>query len=168
MSTARKRKARKARRVVDRDERIAATPETAAKLRPHPMELLLARGRDDGGIDADQWQCAEQIIDAYAAVTPSLGTASADLDRIGGNARNDTMGARAEHLSEIWFAWAQEMLGRWGLTRPVLIVELIESQRHGTSASDALLGRALDLWAKVRHDLAPTRREVSTIMQNGD
>ena len=51
MANARKRKARKARRVVERGERVKATPETIAKLKPHPLELLLARGREDGGIE---------------------------------------------------------------------------------------------------------------------
>lgn len=168
MSTARKRKARKARRVVDPEERHAATPETIAKLHPHPMELLLQRGREHGGIDTDQWQCAEEIVDAYAAVAPALGAVTADLDRIGGNTRSDNMGSYAEHLTEIWFAWAEEMLRRWGRgARPVLIVDLITSDVSGTPVSNALLGSALDMWAKVRHDLAPPAREVSTIRLNG-
>ncbi len=166
-SKAQKRRDRKKAREVNREERIKPTPETAEKLQPHPMELLLQRGREYGGIDTDQWQCAEEIVDAYAAVAPSLGLVSADLDRIGGNARNDNMGPHAEHLTELWFAWALEMRRRWRLKRPVAIVERISSQHVMTPTSAALLGKALDLWAKVRHDLAPSTREVSTIRVKG-
>ncbi|HLG44751.1 MAG TPA: hypothetical protein VKY24_00805 [Reyranella sp.] len=164
MANARKRRARKARRAVNRGDRVKATPETLAKLRPHPLEVLLARGREDGGIDADQLQCAEEIVDAFAAITRGLGIKGAMLERIGG-AGHDELSPREERLSVIWFAWAAELPRRL-LPRPVVVVELIAAVRPAKSDDIRRLGRALDLWAKVRQDSARPVREVSTIRPN--
>ena len=128
MANARKRKARKARRAVNRGERIKATPETLAKLRPHPLEVLLARGRDGGGIDADQLQCAEEIVDACAAVTGQLGMSCLDWVRVTTYGKPGEMSPREERLSVLWFAWAIELRRCLGL-RPFAIVELIAAQR---------------------------------------
>jgi hypothetical protein len=163
MANAKKRKARKARRAVPRSERVKATPETLAKLRPHPLELLLKRGRDDGGIDADQLQCAEEITDAYAAVTQGLGIASPNLERVSYSPRHDeAMSNRAERLSMVWFAWASELMQRRQV-KPAIVVELISGERALAPAAVSALTWALDLWAKVRHDLSRPQREVSTI-----
>lgn len=167
MANARKRKARKARRAVNRGDRVKATPETLAKLKPHPLEILLARGRDGGGIDADQLQCAEEIVDAAHAVTQGLGLSSADLDRLmlPRAYEADAMTNRAERLSAIWFAWATELWQRMGL-KPFGVVELIAYIHPLDPYRVGRLERALDLWAKVRHDLARPAREVSTICPN--
>ncbi len=45
---AKKRRAKK-RKCVNRAERVQATPETLAKLKPWPMQDLLRKGREDGG-----------------------------------------------------------------------------------------------------------------------
>jgi hypothetical protein len=167
MANARKRKARKARRAVNRGDRVKATPETLAKLKPHPLEVLLARGREGGGVDADQLQCAEEIVDAARAVTHGLGLSSADLDRLmlPRAVESDAMSDRGERLSAIWFAWAVELQQRLGL-KPFGVVELIAYIRPQDQYRVSRLGRALDLWAKVRHDLARPAREVSTICPN--
>lgn len=163
MSNARQRKARAARRVVDRSERIKPTPETAAKLQPHPMELLLVLGRDDGGIDADQWQCAEEIIAARDALSHGRGLSSSDLLRVGASASDGSMSAHDDRLCAIWSAWAEELNRRWHVRRPFLVVERIESTLQCPPLLARALGAALDLWAKVRHDLDRPAREVSTI-----
>src|SRR4029077_154220 len=94
VGNARKTDARKARRAINRGDRVKATPETLAKLRPHPLELLLARGREGGGIDADQWQGAEEIEDAAQAIAPASGYASADLEAVGHSAATSLMSPR--------------------------------------------------------------------------
>src|SRR5262245_8165285 len=162
----RKRKTRQRRRAVDRHQRVKPTPETLAKLRPHPLELLLAKGRDDGGIDADQWQCAEEVYDAYAAVTRGLGLSSVDVELIARTPHNDAMSMRDEHLSLIWFTWASELM-HWCLIKPTVVVELINGQRLLNRFAVGTLCRALDLWAKVRGDLARPEREVATIRNGG-
>jgi hypothetical protein len=159
MANARKRKARKARRAVNRGDRVKATPETLAKLRPHPLEVLLARGRDAGGIDADQLQCAEEIVDACAAVTGQLGMSCLDWVRVTTYGKPGEMSPRQERLSVIWFAWAVELRRCLGL-RPFAIVELIAAERPVYGDGIQRLGRALDLWAKVRQDTARAAREV--------
>ena len=165
MANARKRKARKARRAVNRGDRVKATPETLAKLRPHPLEVLLARGRDGGGIDADQLQCAEEIVDACQAITCQLGLSCHDWLRVTTYGRPGEMSARAERLSVIWFAWAVELQRCLGI-RPFAVVELIAAERPIYGDAIPRLGRALDLWAKVRQDTARAAREVSTICPN--
>lgn len=160
MATAKKRKARKARRAVNRGERIKATPETLKKLRPHPLELLLARGREDGGIDADQLQCAEEIADAAQAITAQSGLSSADLQAVGHQARVDLMSPRGEWLSAIWFAWAVEIARRFRV-RPFVVVELIASVNPLDARRVALLAGTLDQWARVRHDIDKATRSAS-------
>lgn len=158
MANAKKRKARKLRRTVDRGERVKPTPETARKLRPHPLEQLLALGREGGGIDADQLQCAGEIVDAAQAVTAGLGIASVDVAYIGRTPYDDSMSPHAERLQAIWFQWALVLQQRLAM-RPFAVVELIANP----GPLDAMrLSRALDLWAKVRRDHDRPPREVST------
>lgn len=156
MSSARKRKAREARktsRVVDRAERIKPTPETVAKLKPHPLELLLARGREFGGIDADQLQCAEEIADAASAISRGRGMASSDPSSVNHGGRADAvMTVHEERLAAIWFAWAFD-LARRQRVRPWVIVDLIASVEPLDARQVALLSGGLDLWAKVRRDM---------------
>jgi hypothetical protein len=165
MANARKRKARQARRAVERTERVQATPETLAKLRPHPMEVLLAKGRDGSGIDADQWQSACEITDAFDALTRQLGLTSANLQVMSRSPPSTAMSAREERLSVIWLAWSPELIRR-RLSRPHVVYEWIIGRRPLGPRAVWLLSRALDLWGKVRHDTQP-KREVSTI-RRGD
>jgi hypothetical protein len=161
MANARKTAARKARRAINRGDRIKATPETLAKLRPHPLELLLARGREGGGIDADQWQCAEEIIAARDAFAAGLGFNSNDLQSmislgfaasIGSYSRAQ-MSPHDERLCAIWLAWADELNRRWNIRRPFIVVERIESTLPCPPPLALALGAALDLWAKVRREM---------------
>jgi hypothetical protein len=161
MANAKKRR-RSKRQAVQKADRVKPTPETAAKLRPHPMELLLAKGRDENGIDADQWQCACEVTDAFDAITRQLGISNRYLDSIVGHSRVAELNSYEERLSVIWFAWSPELVRRLTI-RPTVIVELILGNRRLDFGAVPLLGRALDLWAKVRSDTAPDRREVSTI-----
>jgi hypothetical protein len=144
---------------------VKATPETLAKLQPHPLEVLLARGRDGGGIDADQLQCAEEIVDACGAITRGLGVKAAMLERIGSAGHLEELSPHEERLSAIWFAWATELWQRMGL-KPFWVVELIAYIHPLDPYRVSRLERALDLWAKVRHNLARPVRKVSTICPN--
>ena len=118
MANARKTRARKARRTVDRGDRVKATPETLAKLKPHPLELLLARGREHGGIDADQLQSAEEIADAAQAITAGLGVASVNLEAVSRTPFVDSMSAREEWLAAVWTPWSGR-IGAPSSRRPV-------------------------------------------------
>lgn len=160
MANARKTRARKARRRdVNRGDRVKATPETLAKLKPHPLELLLARGREGGGIDADQLQCAEEIADAAQGITRGLGWASSDPGSVNhGRAAAAVMSAHEERLAVIWFAWANELARRHGL-RPFAIVEQIGRTEPHHESTARLLCRGLDLWAKVRREVDKQGRD---------
>jgi hypothetical protein len=169
MSKSRKRKARKSRRLslIQSGARIKPTPETAAKLKPHPLELLLARGREGGGIDADQWQCAEEIVDAVEVVARGLGVAGNDWEmrRYHHEPSANDISPRAEHLASIWFAWAVELRLRDRL-RPFVVVDMIRTVNPTDARAVGCLCRGLDLWAKVRGNLRRPVREVSTIRPN--
>jgi len=165
MANARKRKARRQRRAVNRGDRVKATPETLAKLKPHPLEVLLARGRDGDGLDADQIESAEQIVDAAAAVTRGLGVAGGSWEKVANDHRDIDMSPRDERLALIWFAWAAELQRCLGL-KPFGVVELIGYIHPLDRQRVWRLQRSLDLWAKVRHDLARPARDVSTICPN--
>lgn len=157
MATARKTKARKARRAVARNERVKPTPETAAKLKPHPLELLLERGRENGGIDADQLQCCEEIADAAQMIAPGTGFATADLATVGRTTYDALISPHGERLSAIWMAWAVD-LARGYRARPWVIVDLIGSVDPLDVRRVALLAGACDLWARVRRDMDRPKR----------
>lgn len=165
MANARKRKARKARRAVNRGDRVKATPETLARLKPHPLEILLARGREGGGIDADQLQCAEEIVDAFAGITRGLGLAQSTLEQVGHYQPDRQITPREERLSVIWFTWAVELM-RCLLIRPVDVVQLIAYIGPAETERARMLAQALDLWAKARQDTDRSARDVSTIRPN--
>jgi hypothetical protein len=75
------------------------------------------------------------------------------------------MSTRAERLSMIWFAWAAELMQR-RLIKPTIVLELILGEQTLAPPAVSLLTQALDLWAKVRHDLSRPARDVSTICPN--
>jgi hypothetical protein len=162
MANARKRKAR--RRAVDRGDRVKATPETLAKLKPHPIELLLAKGRDAGAIDPDQWQSADEISEAFGAITRQLGVTARFLDSIIGHARVGELSPHHEKLTVIWFAWSPELVRRL-MIRPHVVVEWIANERL---IEPHLFGRALDLWAKVRQDISQSKRPVWSMRRSND
>jgi hypothetical protein len=105
------------------------------------------------------------IVDAAQAVTHGLSLSSAGLEAVGSAGRVDVMSPREERLSVIWFTWATELWHRMGL-KPFGVVELIAYIHPLDLCRVSRLQRALDLWAKVRHDLARPAREVSTICPN--
>lgn len=146
-SRAQRRAARRAR--VDRIERVTPPPEAAQHHRPWPMQVLLAAGPEHGGIDADEFEAALQIVETFAALTQGLAVSgtSADLCRIGGNYSGSMSDRDAERIA-VWFDWST-LLPR-GL--PPRLVRWIEDDEPVGSV--AVLRRSCHLWDRVRRDHA--------------
>lgn len=144
MANARAR-ARRSRRAVDRSERVRPTPETLAKLKPWPLQVLLQVGPDDGGIDVDQFEAAVEIVDGFHAITRELGFKPLLFDRVSRGVAD--MPARDVRLATIFLAWGVALLNRHRC-QPAVIVEWIEDSRGSIDLH--LLRRALSLWTSTR------------------
>ena len=157
MSKKRKARARK-RREVKREERVKATPETLAKLKPWPMQELLRLGPENGGIDAEQFEAALQICDGYRAITFGLGYRPLELEREHITTATREMGVEEERLATIYLEWGFDIRERLGL-QPWHIVERIESSQRFTHGLDvAILCAGLDRWSALRDEFDRARR----------
>lgn len=152
MANARTRRSRQ-RRAVNRGDRVKPTPETLAKLRPWTLRELLIAGPEGGGIDADQFSAADEIVSAFRAITVELGYRPLIFDRV--SRATYGMSPRAERLATIYLAWGPSFQ-LWCHCRPHVVVEWIEDQRTIDNGAVSLLRRALDLWQRCRetHDRA--------------
>ena len=150
MANARIRRSRR-RRTVNRGDRVSPTPETLAKLRPWTLRELLVAGPENGGIDADQFEAAALIVEAFRELTRHLGFKPLNLDRISPGSTD--MSPKAERLASIYLAWGQS-LQDWCHTSPHAVVEWIEDERTINLGDVPLLRRSLNLWDRCRevHD----------------
>ena len=103
-----KRKTKAKRAKVDRAERVAATPETLKKLKPWPMQDLLRRGPEDGGLSSEQFEASLQIVEAFNVITRGLGFKPVDLGRVGHGSSD--IGPRQARLWNIYVEWGNEFL----------------------------------------------------------
>jgi hypothetical protein len=142
---ARRAKKRRAARVV---ERVKATPETLAKLRPWPMQQLLQQGAADGGIEADEFEAALQIVQAFKALTADLAVRSGNIEaeRITGYLAGNVSDTDARRIA-LWFAWVERL--PFG-SDAAKLVEQIED--HAPISSVAALRHACHLWDATARD----------------
>lgn len=150
MAKAKKRRTKK-RQSVNRAERVAATPETLAKLRPCPLKLMLHAGR----MEPEAYEAALQIKDAFDIVTRQVGYRPLDLGRIG--VGHGECGARASRMISIYIAWGNELIRRLRV-RPHVIVEWIEMERSLSLEAEPLLVEACELWIKTVDDVGRAQR----------
>jgi hypothetical protein len=147
--TNRKQRQRKQRRGhVDRSERVKPTPEAAQHHRAWPLQTLLVLGAKDGGLDADEFEAALEIVEAFHAFTLHLGFQSKLVeDRVfTGGYVEPTPSDRAAEQVATWLAWSL-----W-LPRgvPPRLVAWIEDDEPIASVS--VLRHACRLWLKVKSD----------------
>lgn len=156
MANAKKRKSRAARRAAKRtprSRRIARIPrEPMLPRAAWLLNILLERGRDREGIDAEQFESAVEIVDAFKAITREVGYRPLDLERIGVGRRDRDMSPREVRLSVIYFGWGVELIRRLFI-RPHVVVEWIEDERQLDVGALPVLSKSLDLWDKIRGDL---------------
>lgn len=153
MAKAKKRKAKK-RQAVSRAERVEATPETLAKLRPCPLKAMLHQGAVDphhpAGMQPDQYEAALQIWDAHDALVRSQKAGSVDLNKIA-NVHGDVSDGKAR-LIALYLEWGRELPQRLYLTADIVVgwIDDHEPARRMTNDRQRrTLVRACDLWIKL-------------------
>lgn len=148
MAKAKKRRSKK-RQGVRRSERVQATPETLAKLKPWPMQDLLRKGPEDGGLSSDQFEAALQIVEACKVITQGLGFRPLDLTRVGHG--NGEIGPRACRLWNVYVEWGNAYQRR-ALISPHVIVQMVEDDRPIDAGAVWLVALAADMWAQAARD----------------
>ncbi len=152
MAKAKKRRAKK-RQSVRRTERVQATPETLAKLKPWPMQDLLRKGPENGGLSSNQFEAALQIVESMQGHHARLGLQALDLTRVGHG--NGELGTRACRLWNIYVEWGNAYQRR-ALISPHVIVQMVEDERPIDAGAVWLVALAGDMWdeAKSQYDRA--------------
>ncbi len=93
------------RHIVNREERIGPTPETAAKLQPWAWREL----QQVGTISVQQFEAGQQIVKAYSFITGLVGFKPTDLGHIGST--HGTIGQRGERTIAIYVRWGNGIQG---------------------------------------------------------
>lgn len=153
-----KAKKRRAKRVgVRRAERVEATPETLAKLRPCPLKAMLHQGAIDphhpAGMQPDQYEAALQIWDAHDALVKGLKAGTTDVDRIA-NAHGGTSDGKAR-LIALYLQWAGELPRRFFLTSSIVLGWINDDAPHERMTNDRqrrMLTKACGLWIDLKRD----------------
>lgn len=145
----RKRRVRNARRrQVDRTERVLPTPEAAQHHRAWPMQELLARGAKDGGLDADEFEAAVEIVETFKVLVADLdvhGTFSGEARGVSGGEHGFMSDRNAERCA-VWFEWSMHL----PRGMPTRLVAEIEDEQPISSVAELL--HACRRWLKVKHD----------------
>ena len=146
-----KRRRTKKRKPVNRGDRVEATPETIAKLRPCPLKAMLHIGT----MQPDQYEAALQISAAFGFITRHVGYRPMDLGRIG--IGHGEMGGSAERATAIYIAWGSETYRRLKV-RPHVFVDLIDGLRPLGLSTGRLLVKACRLWIRSSSDYDHAKR----------
>ena len=141
------------RRQVDRTERVLPPPEAAQHKRAWPMQDLLALGAKDGGLDADDFEAALQIVETFKVLTLGLGIAGLTLEIEHIATEGHVAGGMSERDAErcaVWFTWAREMphAVAWRF------VAEIEDEKPISSVDE--LRTACRRWLKIKSDRTRT------------
>lgn len=156
MAKAKKRRAKR-RQNVNRAERVAATPETLAKLRPCPLKAMLHQGaldpRHPAGMQPDQYEAALQIWDAHDALVKGLKAGAVDVDKIA-NAHGGISDRKA-YLIGIYLDWAGQLPQKLYLTSAIVLGWINDDAPHERMTNDnqrRMLTVACDLWNGIKRD----------------
>jgi hypothetical protein len=142
---------------VRRAERVLPSALAEHKKRPWPLMGLLVLGPEGDGIDADDFEAALQIVEAFKAFTHQLGFPNHLVeDRIFAGAFRDDlrMSERDARLAVLWFTWSTHLPK--GL--PSRLVRWIEDDEPIVSVK--VLRRACRLWLKAKRDQAGEAQDV--------
>lgn len=158
MAKPKKRRAKK-RPNVSRAERIAATPETAAKLRPCPLKAMLYAHRLTPG----EYEAALQIWEANDALVRQLkATASGFAERADKTIAGDRETGR-DRLVAIYLDWSVEIVHRYHVTAEIVVgwIEDHEPAKRMTNdVQRGMLARVCDWWIEVAERASKARRAV--------
>jgi hypothetical protein len=135
---------RKFKLVVNREERVAATPETVAKARGCIVNRLFQSGDLKFSIDSQQYEAAWEIMEAFEVITGVLGYRPMDLTRA--DRGESRMGAKAIRLWDQYVRWGNELIKRRHI-RPHVVVEWLKMERQFDREAIGLLRGSLDDWS---------------------
>ena len=129
--------------VVNREERVQATPETKAKARGCIIRKLYLANL----IDGQEQDAALQIIEAFTLITQRVGIRPMALDAL--PAGMGDYGKKAEALTQQYFAWARKVLAR--NIRACVVVEWLLMERSLSDRDEvSLLIGSLRDWSACR------------------
>ena len=132
-----------------REERVKPSPLAEAKKVEWPMAMLLHRGPENGGIGADDFEAALEIVAAFHAITKGLGYKPLDLERVGRGALGMSDGDA--RIGAIFLDWAAAFERRTKV-RAGNLAQWIEDARAFHPDIVPVLRVAGDLWRKARDD----------------
>jgi hypothetical protein len=120
------------------------------------MQELLALGDQGGGLDADEFEAALQIVETFHVLTAGLGMAAVTIDRLMLDRANGstTMSDRDAERCATWFDWSMRLPR--GLAAK--LVAEIEDQQPIRSVD--VLRHACRMWDKTRSDRASATRRL--------
>jgi hypothetical protein len=130
--------------VVNRGERVAATPETVLKARGCVIRKLY----EAQAIDGQEQDAALEIVEAFTFITSAIGIRPLLLDGLD-KGRSD-LNERACRLWDQYLRWGRELVRRRHI-RPHLVVEWLLMERHLTDRGevDLLVGSLRD-WGNAK------------------
>lgn len=138
-------KRRKPVTMVNRAERVQATPETVAKARGCVIDRLFKLGETDAksGLDPMQHEAAWEILEAFKVMTGFLGYRPIDLSR--GDRGHAEMGPKALRLWSQYVRWGNALVQRRHV-RPHVVVEWLLMERTLDPGAVPVLKGALNDW----------------------
>lgn len=150
-----KRRRQRRRKGVNRNDRVAATPETLAKLRPDYLQQLLALDPADG-IDHQEVEALLAIETAWHAIERQFGQHRGwSLERGDGGGTHEMSDATARTWAA-WNCWATEVQRR--TTVPGSTIASAIEQRVPLGGVEASLYRtAARVWLRCVRDTQPDR-----------
>lgn len=156
MAKAKRRRAKK-REAVRRAERVAATPETLAKLRPCPLKAMLERGE----MEHEQYEAALQIWDAHDTLVRHLKVSPKwMIERSDKSTSEDPVSLR-DHLVMIYIVWSGDIAQRYHLVADHIVEWIDDSdpaRRIVNEAQKLMLVKACDTWIAVSDTYHARRR----------
>lgn len=130
--------------VVNKEERVSATPETQAKARGCVINRLFVSGDVEFSIDSQQYEAAWEILEAFEVITGVLGYRPMDLSPI--DKGKGSMGAKAVRLWDQYVRWGNELIKRRHI-RPHVVVEWLKMERDFDREAIGTLRKSLDDWS---------------------
>ncbi len=155
MAKAKKRKAKK-RGSVNRAERVQATPETLAKLRPCPLKAML----EAGTMEPQHYEAALEIWDAHDALVRHIKAKGSDFNERSDKAHLNAS-TRMDQLVTVYLDWSREIMRRYILQASAVVGWIDDhdpSCRLVNNVQRGILVKACDTWIDVMGDMRKAAR----------
>lgn len=150
-----KRAAKKRRQSVSRADRVQATPETLAKLRPCPLKAMV----HDGTMTPAEYEAALEIWDANDLLVKELKASASSTERR--DRAHVQPGGRGERLLSIYREWSKTLPQRFYLMADTVVGWIEDhdpAQRMTNDMQRRMLVKACETWIDVARDHDRARR----------